>query len=62
MLCGGSSVQESNNFASEKYWENTRLPLFRFVKDFIYLLLREGKERRKRGRETSMCGSLSHGP
>ena len=32
-----------------------------FLKDFIYLFLERG-ERRKRGRETSMCGFLSHAP
>ena len=35
--------------------------IFSFFKDFIYLLL-EGKGRRKRGRETSMCGCLSCTP
>ena len=36
-----------------------------FLKYFIYLFLfifREGKGGRKRGRETSMCGCLSHAP
>ena len=28
--------------------------------DFIYLFLERGKGERKRGRETSMCGCLSH--
>ena len=28
----------------------------------FYLFFREGKGRRKRGRETSMCGCLSHAP
>ena len=42
--------------------------LFFFFKDFIYLFIylfiyfqRVGKGGRKRGRETSMCGCLSHG-
>ena len=34
--------------------------LFIFFKDFIYF--REGRGGRKRGRETSMCGCLSHAP
>ena len=39
-----------------------------FKKYFIYFFMegkgaeREGKRRRKRGRETSMCGCFSHGP
>ena len=32
-----------------------------FKKDFI-LFFREGKGKRKRGRETSICGCLSHIP
>ena len=32
-----------------------------FFQDFIYLSL-EGKGKRKGGRETSMCGCLSHAP
>ena len=31
-------------------------------KDFIYLSLERGKGRKKRGRETSVCGCLSHAP
>ena len=30
--------------------------------DFIYSFLERGKGRRKRGRETSICGCLSHAP
>ena len=37
------------------------LPLI-FFKYFIYLFLDRGKGGRKRGRETSMCGCLSHHP
>ena len=33
-----------------------------FLKDFIYLIFREGKGGRKRRRETSMCGCLSRAP
>ena len=33
-----------------------------FFKDFIYLFLERGERRRKRGKETSMCGCLSHAP
>ena len=33
-----------------------------FKKDFIYLFQTEGKGRKKRGRETSVCGCLSHAP
>ena len=33
-----------------------------FKKDFIYLSLERGKGRKKRGRETSVCGCLSHAP
>ena len=32
-----------------------------FLKDFIYLFLDRG-EGRERGKETSMCGCLSHTP
>ena len=31
-----------------------------FLKDFIYLFQTEGKEGRKRGRDTSVCGCLLH--
>ena len=42
----------------------SRLPLSNplyFSKDFIYLFLERGEER-KRGRETSVCGCLLHTP
>ena len=35
---------------------------FKKKKDFIYLFFREGQGRRKRGKETSMCGCLSSAP
>ena len=37
--------------------------IFKFLKDIIYLFIyfRQGKGRRKRGREISMCGCLSLG-
>ena len=35
---------------------------FSFLKYFIYLFLERGEGRRKRGRETSMCGCLSWAP
>ena len=34
----------------------------KILKDFIYLFLEMGKGRRKRERETLMCGFLSHAP
>ena len=34
---------------------------FNFLKDFIYLFLERG-EGKERGKETSMCGCLSHAP
>ena len=59
------------NYLSEKwfflifYSIEQKIPGFYFLfifKDFIYIFLERGEGRRKRGRETSMCGCLSHVP
>ena len=43
-------------------WDAFAVPLHNFLKEFIYLFRQRGREGRERGRETSMCGCLSHGP
>ena len=43
---------------SLKWWWLNYIDLF--LKRFYLLIFTEGKWRRKRGRETSMCGCLSH--
>ena len=41
---------------------NTLCKQFLFVRFYLFIFQRKGKGERKRGRETSMCGCLSHAP
>ena len=47
---------------AQKVLKMFELCLFYFLKDFIYLFLERGKERRKGGRETSVCGCFLNAP
>ena len=43
-------------------WGWVMVPFFSFCLRFYLFIFREGKRGRKSGRETSMCGCLSHAP
>ena len=57
------SFQESHcKFLGDRLFILIMQVMLLFFKDFIYSFLEEGKGKRKRGRETSMCGHLSRAP
>ena len=59
------NIRDRNNILNKYTPMSNCLNLFHiffFFYDFIYLVFREGKGGRKRGRETLLCGCLSHIP